>query len=1107
MEPIPVQPLHYIGSLPIPASTSMKRNPFNFSVPFVLIGLLFSCSDNITLPETVAVAMEQLTAPVDYTYDVKPILSDRCFACHGPDANKVKADLRLDVAKIALHKKSDNGLQVIAPGKPGASELVHRILSSDPDLMMPTPDSHLSLSDHEKAILIKWIKEGAAYQPHWAFTAIEKPPLPAVTQSEWPRNPVDYFILAKLEATQRSPLPEADKTTLLRRVFMDITGLPPSPDQVNDFLNDQSPDAYEKVVDRLLASPHYGEHMAVSWLDAARYADTHGYQDDMMRTAWPYRDWVIKAFNDNLPYDQFVTWQLAGDLLPNPTREQMVATAFNRMHQQSMEGGIIEEEYRTEYVADRVNTFGITFLGLTTECARCHDHKYDPISQKDYFSLYAFFNNINENGQIPYNGEASPSITLPTPEADKQLQYLQQQLSAEEKKRLDLSVALQPAFTQWLENARQQPLQYLLPENSGLYGHFSFDEPAGKTFQNLANPLHQAYSEGDDSTSNQAVRPGKFGNSRYMFGENSVDFGKDFAYFERNQPFTVSIWLNIKDPGLSGSLIHKSNHITSGFRGWNLFHEKDGTLRLTLSHVWPDNSIELVTRTKITPNQWTHVAFSYDGLSKARGTKIYLNGNEIPTTVYNDNLTQSILYGKHKTNITVNNLKIGRLNDRFTKDFEVDELKIYTRNLSPLELRSLFSQQNEVSKALTTRADQDNPSLLPELEAYYLANMASPYKKSLEKSLDLLGRETEILNEQIDVMVMKERRFPRTTHILERGVYDAPGKEVTPDTPDSFFKLPGDYPRNRLGLARWLTHPDHPLFSRVVVNRFWHHYFGKGIVSSISDFGNQGNLPTHPALLDWLAAEFRGSGKWNVKALQKLLVMSATYRQASTGSREQLESDPDNNYYARGPSYRMAAEQIRDNALVASRLFNPQIGGESVYPYQPDGIWEAISNYGKYKRQTGDTLYRRSMYTVWKRTAPPPMMLNFDAAERHFCTVKRQTTSTPLQALVLMNDPQFVEAARVLAQKILADQKDLYNSISHAYLALCGRPPRKEEMKILQELYLEELEHFKQHPRQSKALLQVGDYPVAPQLATPELAALTVVTSTVMNFDEFTIKR
>lgn len=1072
-----------------------------------IAGYIFiSCDKKVDLPDDVAAEMATLVAPVDYTYDVKPILSDRCFACHGPDANHQKADLRLDVAKVAYEKEGENGLKAIKPGKPGSSELVHRILSADPDVVMPTPESHLSLTAREKAILIRWIEEGAEYKPHWAFTKVARPELPEVKNAKWVKNDVDRFILKKLEDKNLKPSAEADRTTLLRRVSLDLTGLPPTPEEVHAFLNDKSANAYEKVVDRLLASPHYGEHMAVPWLDAARYADTHGYQDDGLRTAWPFRDWVINSFNKNQPYDQFVTWQLAGDMLPNPTRDMMVATAFNRMHQQSQEGGIIPEEYRAAYVSDRVDTFGKTFLGITVECARCHDHKYDPISHKDYYSLYAFFNNNDENGQIPYNGEASPAITLPTPEADAKLKFIHQNLAREQSTIKTNAAAYERNFQQWLATARTAPEKALLSEKSDLLGHFTFDEPKGKDFQNLADPKHKAHAEGDDSLSNVASRNGRVGKARYIFGENAVSFGDNFAFFERNQPFSISIWLNLHDPSVSGSLLHKSNGVMNGYRGWNVFREKDGRIRLTISHVWPENAIEIQTLDKFPMNKWTQLGFTYDGMSKAAGLKLFVNGQQAKVTIHNDHLTESILYGKNKTNWYVDKLNIGRLSDQRTKNFEVDEFRIYTRAISPLEMKGMYTLQNELLLALKTPSDQLKPEQLSSLRDYYLTNIDAGFRKVMDGSRALIGEETEIMDKQIDVMVMKERKFPRKTFILNRGAYDAPGKQVNTDTPDAFFKIPKEYPKNRLGLAKWLLDKDHPLFTRVTVNRFWMMYFGKGLVISSDDFGNQGELPTHPELLDYLAAQFRESG-WNVKAMQKLIVTSATYRQSSHTNAN--DPDPDNRLYARGPSYRMSAEQIRDNALASSGLLTRSVGGKSAYPYQPAGLWEALAtrNEVTYKQQHGDSLYRRSLYTIWKRSSPPPMMLNFDAAERHFCITKRQKTSTPLQALVVMNDPQFVEASRVLAQNMLKKGKTIDEQINYAFTALTGREPDGKERAILKELYDEELKDFSHNPKRVKSILSAGEYPLDKSLDPAQLAAGTIVASTVMNFDEFLIKR
>lgn len=1069
--------------------------------------LVAGCRKNADLPDEVQATLAEVPETVDYTLHVKPILSDRCFACHGPDQNKQQAGLRLDVEAVALSKNKESGLKAIVPGNTYKSELVSRILSDDPEKVMPTPESHLTLTSYEKAVLVRWIEQGAEYKPHWSFVKVERPAVPDVKTQGWVRNEIDHFVLNKLEGAALKPAPEAERYLLLRRLYLDLTGLAPTPAEVDAFLADHSPDAYERVVDKLLSSKHYGEHRAVPWLDLARYADTHGYQDDGPRTMWPYRDWVIKAFNQNMPFDRFVTWQLAGDMLPNPTRDMMLATAFNRNHQQSQEGGIVPEEYRNEYVSDRVNTFGAAFLGLTTECARCHDHKYDPVSQKDYFSLYAFFNNNNENGQIPYNGEASPTVVVPTPEAEARLRELTQVKLNAEKKRATIRNTAKADFDKWLKTIAKQK-DSLVSLSHGLIGHYPFDDTTARRLINLADIKDTARIEGDDSLSRAALRAGRFGKSRYIFGENAVRFNKPMGWFERHQPFTVSIWLKLHDEQTVGSLIHKSNGVFDGYRGWNVFREKDGTFRFTLSNVWPENAIELQTKEKVPLGEWVHLAVTYDGLSRARGAGIYINGVKAPVVVSNDHLNQSLLFGKNQTNWVLNYMMIGRLSDQYTKDFEVDELRVYNRNLTPLELKGLFTQKNEVSAVLGAGLSEPaRDALYP----YFLEHYHEGYKASLHAYRTAIEEETKLLDKQLDVMVMKERTHPRKTYLLKRGVYDAPDYEVSADTPDQFFKIPAEYPRNRLGLAKWLLHPDHPLFTRVTINRFWQEIFGRGLVKTAEDFGNQGELPTHPELLDWLSAQFRESG-WDVKALHKLMVMSATYRQSSVVSPEAHRHDPDNRLYSRGRAGRVSAEQARDHALASSGLLVREIGGPGVYPYQPDGIWEALAtrNAVRYVRSKGDSLYRRSMYTYWKRSAPPPMMLNFDAAERHFCSVKRQKTSTPLQALVTLNDPQFVEASKVLAQSAMADEQlkgDNAAILTYFYKALVGRAPTGAELEIVAGFWDEQQRHFRSNPGSSARLLATGDAPVDKKLPPDQLAAYTVVASTIMNFDEVLIKR
>jgi cytochrome c553 len=1114
-----------------------------WAVKVLLVVLLSACGGSIEIPDDVQKATANLPDKLDYNLHVKPILSDRCFACHGPDKNKQKADLRLDIADAAYDKECESGLKAIAKGNPAKSDVVHRILSDNPDYVMPEPSTHLTLSAEEKATIIKWIEQGAEYKPHWSFVAPVKPELPEVKHTAWVKNDIDRFVLKKLEAQHLTPQTEAPKTTLLRRVYMDLIGLPPTTQQVAAFLKDNSPNAYETVVNQLLANPHFGEHQAVDWLDVARYADTHGYQDDGLRTMWPYRDWVIKSFNRNLAFDRFVTWQLAGDLLPNPQREHLIATAFNRNHQQSQEGGIVPQEYFVEYIADRTNTFGKAFLGLTVECARCHDHKYDPISQKDYYSLSAFFNNNNEYGQIPYNGEPSPSVTLPKPEAEKKLRFIKKELAKIENTQLKNASPVRQRFEKWLAKGENAPL--ILPQ-SALMIDVPFDsidvrmsgekkDKKRPIFKNLANDTLHLETNGDLDFLPVSIKSPR-GKGVRLVGESFLQMRgingwgeyKEVptisGFFERNQPFTVSLWVGVIDPKFKGPLFNRNLGPFNGFRGYECERLEDGRLAFRLSNVWPDNAIDFETDYVLKANRWAHITMTYDGSSKANGLKVYINGQRATGRVMSDGLRESMLWGKNHTNWGAGapNFSIGQRHDYNYKGYAVDELKVFARELTPLEVHTVIGHKDFLKMALKTPAEKRTQFQKEGLFDYYATHIDTENQKLFSERKQLIGEETEVLNKEIDVMVMRERKYPRKTHILKRGAYDAPDQEVTADTPDEFFKIPKDFPRNRLGLAQWLLHQENPLFARVMVNRMWQRYFGKGLVISAEDFGNQGDLPTHLELLDYLAVKFRESG-WNYKMLQKYIVMSATYRQSSVCDEKLRELDPNNALYARGPSYRISAEQVRDAALAASGLLSSNIGGPSVHPYQPDGIWEALAtrNAVQYVQNHGDTLYRRSMYTIWKRSSPPPMMLNFDASERHFCSVRRQKTSTPLQALVTLNDPQFVEAARVLAQRSVKGQMqnvevkksihqfafDPRHSISYIFTSLTSRPPRPNELKAMTQLYLEEYQDFVKNPKRADELLTVGEYPVDKSLNKNELAAMTIVASTGMNFDEFVIKR
>ena len=1149
-----------------------------------------SCShlSHVSKPADVLAAEINLPSTVDYNLHVKPILSDRCFACHGPDKNKQQAGLRLDTPEGAYQALAKSGHTAVVPGDLEGSELFHRITSTDPDEVMPTPKSNLTLTAAEKAMLLRWIEQGAEYKQHWSLITPSMPALPVVKNSRWVRNDIDRFVAAKLDEKHLLPAAEADKLTLLRRVTLDLTGLPPTPAEVDAYLANHAPNAYEKLVDRLLSNPHYGERQAVEWMDVARYADTHGYQDDGPRTMWPYRDWVIRSFNKNQPFDQFVTWQLAGDMLPrladpNEQRDKLLATAFNRNHQQSQEGGIVDEEYRVEYVADRVATFGKTFLGLTTECARCHDHKYDPISQKDYFSLFAFFNSNNERGQIPYNGEAAPTITLPSPQVVRQLVAVRRQLASFQPQLNPNKPEYQQRFGQWLAQAERQ--RNLQPD-LGLVARYSFDEAnrgdvvayvkakeeknkleeakkkaeearkkpakAGvvakpamakaeprkpktraelekdprNAFLNSVNDTLPASLAGDVDNLPKPV-PGRFGKARFLPGDSWISLPYEFGEFDQNQPFTISSWFKMNKLGSLVTLLGRTTGPMDGQRGYQLDLLADGRLKLMLSHVWPANAIDIESVEKVPAGQWFQVAFTYNGLGRAQGLTLYLNGKPMQKQRVTDNLQLSMVWGKNKSHWVQHSFYVGRMHDNYYRDFAVDELRIYTRCLTPAELPRLAGQPDALANALRTPATQRTPEQRASLYTYYVTTQDAGYRAALDSTLKLRGEHFMALTNADQVMVMQEQKQPRPTFILNRGAYDAPGDPVQPATPHFLPALSDNsageaLPANRLGLAKWLLRANNPLFARVMVNRMWQNYFGQGLAKNADDFGNQGALPSHPELLDYLAIRFRegadkeGVKPWDVKAIHRFIVTSATYRQSSSVSESAREYDFDNTYLSRGPSYRMSAEQIRDNALAASGLLNKRMGGPSVLPYQPSGIWEALAtrNAVVYTQQHGDSLYRRSMYTIWKRSAPPPMMLNFDAAERHVCIVKRQKTSTPLQALVTLNDPQFIEAARVLAQK--GGKEEGWNgekekreraTIDRFFKAVISRPARMEEVSLMQQLYAEELADFKKNPKRATALLSVGEYPVDKTIPPAELAAWTVVASTVMNFDEAIVKR
>ncbi|GLR16425.1 DUF1553 domain-containing protein [Portibacter lacus] len=1064
---------------------------------FVILLLHFSCSGP-EISEEVASAYEDLPKHIDFNQHIKPILSDKCFICHGPDNAKIKAGLQLHTAEKGYAELKDSpGKYAIVPGNIRKSELITRILSDDAELIMPDPESNLTLTNKEKALLIKWIKDGAEYQDHWAFIPPKKYKIPEVQHNSDVVNPIDNFVIERLESENLEPAARADKELMLRRLSLDITGLPPTLAEIEEFVNDEHPDAYEKQVDRLLSSDHYGEQMATGWLDLSRFADTHGYSVDRYRDMSPWRDWVIKAFNENKPYDTFVTWQLAGDLLENPSKEMRIATAFNRLHPQNMEGGIVNEEFIIEYAVDRASTVGLAFMGLTVGCARCHDHKYDPISHKNFYEMTSFFNNLNESGQISWNSAMPvPTMLLTTEEEDEMIAYIESLVEdAEEKSVKSAEQVLESKFSNWLESKSYMKTLTVLPTDS-LAAYFKLDD--GNLKDHL-HPDHEGIMKRESGTGQLTlIADGKFGDGVKFDGDTWIDLPKT-GVFGRNERFSISVWANIPSAIKNGNIFHKGDG--SILYNWRGYHLKivDNQLEILLAHTAPGNSITEITKKEFPRDQWVHFAFTYDGSSKASGLKLYVDGEEMETEVKVDRLYKDILFRRSNEP----SLQFGaRWRGKGIKGGIIDEVKVYNKELTTLEIRLLSEHKSviDITKKVPSELNDEEKKLLKD---YYVGAVS----KEVAKSYDELVKQRKSLVDSVEniqeLMVMEETPEPVQAYLLDRGVYDARTIKVFPNTPEAIMPMPEEYPKNRLGFAQWLFDKDHPLTARVAVNRFWQNYFGRGLVKTSEDFGNQGEMPSHPELLDWLALHFIESG-WDMKALQKMIVMSNTYRQESLASQEMLERDEDNILLARGPSQRLSGEMLRDNVLLASGLLNDTIGGKSVKPYQPAGLWKV--NGAAYQEDKGEDLYRRSMYTIWKRSVPHPTIATFDAPDRSYCTILRQETNTPLQALVLLNDPTYIEAARVLGVQMLSE-KDPLEGITKVFRKLTGRLPLTAELDGLNALYQEEYNMIAENPKKADGWLNSGQFRISSEEDRIRVAANAVVASTIMNTDAMITKR
>jgi hypothetical protein len=1014
---------------------------------------------------------------LDYTFHIRPILADRCFVCHGPDKGTRKAELRLDKRDAAIDQAG-----VIVPGKPDESELIRRITTRDLDERMPARESKLHLTADEIALLTRWVNEGAEYKEHWAFLPLPKTiEPPSVNNDAWPANPIDRFVLARYEREALTPSPAASKEDWLRRVSFDLTGLPPTIAEIDAFLADTSAQAYEKVVDRLLASPHFGERMATDWLDAARYADSFGYQADGDTHVWPWRDWVVEAFNENLPYDRFLTWQIAGDLLPDATRNQRLATAFSRLNRMTNEGGSIAEEFRQEYVSDRVHTLGTAVLGLTLECTRCHDHKYDPLTQRDYYSLGAFFNSIDEWGTYDNSQfRPTPTLLLTTPKQEKAIAEHRRRLRDLEERMRELRESREGDFRAWLE---QSPM----PETPALIGHYSLDslETDGRLVANKGDA-------GKTSPANRLV-PGKLGQALEFTGDDAATIPPKLQSLERTQPYTIAFWLRTADETKQGIVLHRQAGTDTGFHGTELSFD-DGRLFFALIRFWPGNAIAIRTRDKIPAGEWTHIAITYDGSSTAAGMAIYINGARATTDILRDRLYKNLEAGGDEIAFGERFRSVG------LKRGAIDELRLYDRPLTAIEISQIHDGKS-LGEAIAAK-DADR------LRDYYFAAIDPDLAKLRDELKAARQQLFQAEHEVSEIMTMEEMPDQRPAFILHRGEYDAPRERVDRNTPAVLPSFPADAPRNRFGLARWLTHPDHPLTARVAVNRYWQLFFGCGLVPTTENFGTQGALPSHPELLDWLARDFVATG-WDVKHLCKQIVLSSTYRQRSAAPRELRDRDPDNVLLARGPSRRLSAEMLRDSALATSGLLVRTLGGPPVKPYQPPGLWKGQNAFlPEYVPDKGESLYRRTLYTFWRRTSPPPNMLALDAAPREVCTVRRQTTSTPVQPLVLLNDPQWVEAARALATRMLrqggATPRD---QLAFAFRTVCTRRPSDQELDLLVRLFDDQLARFRSDADGAKNFLAIGEHKADGDSDPAPLAAATALASAILNLDAAIVLR
>ncbi|NDC52902.1 MAG: DUF1553 domain-containing protein [Planctomycetia bacterium] len=1061
--------------------------------------MLRSFSHRVALAVALCAGLARLAdaaGTLSFNRDIRPILVENCFGCHGADSAGRKADLRLDDRDAAVESGA------IVPGDADSSVALDRIFSDDPEEVMPPPNAKKVLTAEQKELLKRWIAEGAEYQPHWSFIPPKRPELPAVKNEGWAKNPIDCFILARLEAEDLAPAPEADRHVLARRLALDLTGLPPEPALVEAFVHDPHPDAYERLVDTLLASLEWGEHRGRHWLDYARYGDTHGIHFDNEREMWTYRQWVINAFNRNVPFDRFTILQLAGDLVqdhgPDATPDQIlddrIASGFHRCNITTNEGGVIAEEYAVLYTRDRTETTSAVWMGLTTGCAVCHNHKFDPLSQKEFYELSAFFNNTTQGAMDGNIKDTPPILPVPKQEDRPRFRMLEQEIPIAKAAVEARKKAARSEFDAWIKAADASVVAKSLPQDTPLVDLPLADGQGSATRVRLVGKESEL-----PLTAATTWQPGPNGAPAVELDGKAAELA-GAGDFEHDQPFSVSFWLRPTANDGTYAVVARMDE-SQAYRGWDVWVQ-GRKVAMHVVHAWPDDAFKVVARDQLKADAWTLVSLTYDGSGKAEGVKIFYDGKpQQKPSVENNKFKKSSI--RTAAPLTIGSRSPGHA----AHGIGLASLSIWGRALSGAEVEGL-SRAQTIADIVKLPADE-RPKAATSIYDWWLGTFDEPFKQATAAVAKLDEESNAIKRRGTIAHVMHEKSEMPKAYVLDRGEYDKRKDEVQPDTPDILPPFPESLPKNRLGLARWLLLQDHPLTSRVTVNRFWQEVFGTGLVRTAGDFGITGELPSHPELLDWLAVEFREGG-WDVKKLFKLMVTSAAYRQSAATTPDKIAKDGANRLLSRGPRFRMDAEMVRDYALAASGLLVKQIGGPSVRPYQPEGVWEAVamdsSNTRFYKPDQGEGLYRRSMYWFWKRSAPPASMDIFNAPSRESCCVKRDRTNTPLQALVTLNDPQFVEAARALADRALELGGDSDDArIGFLAERLLARPLSAAETAIVKKSLAELSDWYKGHADEAAKVIAVGAS--KPRAADPvRLASWTMLTNELMNLDEVLCK-